>query len=98
LVYLCRAEGQLMCIEGKTGKVLYDERGYNSRHRASPVYADGKIYLTARDGTFSVIQAGPSYKLLSKNKLSDDFAGSPAISNGRIYLHGFKALYAVSTK
>jgi len=98
LVYLCRAEGQLMCIEGMTGKILYDERGYNSRHRASPVYADGKIYLTARDGTFSVVEAGPKYKLLAKNKLSDEFAGSPAISNGRIYLHGFKALYAIATR
>ncbi len=95
LVYLCRAEGQVMCIEGKTGKVLYDERGYNSRHRASPVFADGKIYLTARNGTFSVIAAGPTYKLLSRHKLPDEFAASPAISNVRIYLHGFTTLYAI---
>jgi outer membrane protein assembly factor BamB len=98
LVYLCRGEGQIMCIEAKTGKVLYDERGYNSRHRASPVYADGKIYLTARNGTFSVIDAGPTYKLLSRHKLPDDFAASPAISNGRIYLRGFKTLYAIGNK
>jgi outer membrane protein assembly factor BamB len=98
LVYLCRERGQILCIEAKSGKILYDERGYNSIHRASPVYADGKVYLTARDGTFSVIEAGPTFKLLSRNKLPDEFAGSPAISNGRIYLHGFKSLYAIATK
>jgi outer membrane protein assembly factor BamB len=98
LVYLCRERGQIMCIEGKTGKVLYDERGYNSIHRASPVFADDKVYLTARDGTVSVIQAGPAYKLLARNKLSDEFAASPAIANGRIYLHGFKTLYAIAEK
>lgn len=98
LVFICRADGQLLCLDAKTGKEQYSERGYNSRHRASPIYADGKIYVTARDGTFQVLQAGTEFKLLAKNKLPDDFAATPAISNGRIYLHGFKSLYAIGTK
>jgi outer membrane protein assembly factor BamB len=98
LVYLCRAEGQVVCLDAKTGKVHYEDRGYNSRHRASPVLADGKIYLTARNGTFSVIAVGPEFRLISRHKLDDEFAASPAISNGRIYLRGFKSLYAVGRK
>jgi len=65
------------------------------RYRASPVYADGKIYCTARDGTISVVKAGPKFQLLALNKLPDQLAASPAISNGRIYLRGFEALYAI---
>src|SRR5262249_45826430 len=47
LVYLCRENGNLICLDAKTGKENYQERTHNTRHRASPVYADGKIYLTA---------------------------------------------------
>src|SRR5262249_18076564 len=54
LVYLCGEKGVLMCLDAKTGEQFYAESTHKQRHRASPVYADGKIYLTARDGTFSV--------------------------------------------
>jgi outer membrane protein assembly factor BamB len=95
LVYLCREMGTLICLDAKTGKELYQERLHGGRYRASPVYAGGKIYCTARDGTTSVVQAGPKFQLLAANKLPDQIAASPAISNGRIYLRGFATLYAV---
>jgi len=95
LVYLCRENGVLMCLDAKTGNQLYAESTHKQRHRGSPVYADGKIYLTARDGTVSVVKAGPKFQLLATNRLPDQISASPAIANGRIYLRGFKALYAI---
>jgi outer membrane protein assembly factor BamB len=68
---------------------------HNARYRASPVYADGKIFCTARDGTISVVKPGPKFQLLAINKLPDQISASPAISNGRIYLRGWDALYAI---
>ena len=95
LVYLCREMGTLICLDAKTGKELYQERLHGGRYRASPVYADSKIYCTARDGTTTVVKAGPKFQLLATNKLPDQIAASPAISNGRIYLRGFATLYAI---
>src|SRR5262249_22312590 len=96
LVYLGGEQGVLTCVDAKTGQQLYSkERLHPSRYRASPVYADGKIILTARDGTFSVVKAGRKFELLATNELPDEFTASPAISNGRIYLRGFRDLYAV---
>jgi outer membrane protein assembly factor BamB len=95
LVHLCRENGELICLEAKTGKELYAERLHSARYRASPVWADGKVYLTSRDGVVSVVKAGPKFELLSENKLPDQTAASPTISNGRIYLRGFEALYAI---
>jgi outer membrane protein assembly factor BamB len=95
LVYLCRENGVLICLDAKTGERLYEESTHKQRHRASPVYADGKIYLTARDGTVSVVKAGSAFELLATNRLKDDISASPAVANGRIYLRGFKALYAI---
>jgi outer membrane protein assembly factor BamB len=95
LVYLCREMGMLICLDAPIGKKLYEQRLHGGLYRSSPVFADGKIYLTARDGTFSVVKAGPQFELLAANTLPDTFSASPAVSNHRLYLRGFNALYAV---
>lgn len=97
LVYLSMArDGVLHCLDAKTGKPVYqDQRTHNALHRASPVYADGKIYVTARDGYFTVIKAGPKFEIVASNKLPDTFTASPAISNGKIYLRGWETLYCI---
>jgi outer membrane protein assembly factor BamB len=98
LVYLCRENGVLICLDAKTGQQKYEATLHRAIYRASPVAADGKIYITARDGTFSVVKAGPKFELLATNQLPDDFAASPAISGGRVYLRGYRALYALQQK
>lgn len=95
-VYLCRENGNLVVLDRTSGKQLYEERTHVHRHRASPVAADGKIYLTARDGTVSVCQLGEKFALLASNAMEESMSASPAISNGRIYLRTFAALYAVA--
>ncbi|MDP6360342.1 MAG: PQQ-binding-like beta-propeller repeat protein [Planctomycetota bacterium] len=95
LVYLCRENGNLICMDAKTGKEHYQERTHVQRHRASPVFADGKIYLSARDGKVSVVKAGEKFELLAQNDLGEPLSASPAISNGTIYLRTFGHLWAI---
>ena len=101
LVYLAKAEfGQLTCVDLATGKEVYKERLHGGKYRASPVYADGKIYVTSHDGYVSVIKAGRKFEMLADNKLDDNFSASPAIANGRIYMRGWGQephLYAIET-
>ena len=98
LVYLCRENGNLICVDAKTGKTIYNRRTTRDRHRASPVLADGKIYLTARRGVVSVVKVGRKFELISQNKVGEPMTSSPAISNGRIYLRTFRSLYAIGPK
>jgi outer membrane protein assembly factor BamB len=98
LVYLCRENGALICLDAKSGKEQYNERLHSAIYRASPVFADGHVYLTARDGVVTVVKAGPKFEKVAENKLPDDLAASPAVSGGRIYLRGWKTLYAIGTK
>ena len=51
--------------------------------------------MISRDGTATVFPAGPTFHDPIVNTLEDSFSASPAISNGRIYLRGFKNLYAI---
>jgi outer membrane protein assembly factor BamB len=95
LVYLCRENGVLICLDARTGQEVYQKDLHRARYRASPVMADGKVYLTARDGNFSVVKAGRQFELLATNELPDDFTASPAVANGTLYLRGFRTLYAI---
>ena len=98
LVYLCRENGALLCLDAKTGKEYYIERTHNQRHRASPVYADGKIYLTATDGTVTVVKAGKQFEIVAQNTIGERLSASPAIAGGTLYLRSYKALYAIGGK
>jgi outer membrane protein assembly factor BamB len=95
LLYLCRENGNLMCVELKTGEKVYTQSTTRDRHRASPVYADGNIYLTARNGIITVVRAGRTFEVVAQNDMGESISASPVISSGRIYIRTFDALYAI---
>lgn len=105
LVYLCKEDGNLVCLQADTGIEVYGlQRTHRQRHRGSPVYADGKIYLTARDGLVTVVKAGKEFEILAQNTLADDsdpdesISSSPVISNGTLYLRSYDHLWAIREK
>jgi outer membrane protein assembly factor BamB len=95
LVYLCRENGNLLCLDASSGEEVYEKRTVADRHRASPVYADGNVYVTARQGTVTVVKAGRQFEIVAKNDIAESMSASPVISNGTIYLRSFEALYAI---
>ena len=62
---------------------------------ASPVAADGKIYMASETGDTFVLRAGREPQVLAKNDLGERFIASPAISNGRLFLRSDRILFAV---
>ncbi len=96
LVYLCMENGDLAIHRAKTGEQLDYQRTHRQRHRASPVYADGRIYLSARDGKVTVVKASEKVEIVAENELGEDISSSPAISNGVIYLRSFQHLWAIA--
>ena len=96
LVYLCRENGVLVCVDGTTGEIIYEKRLYSDRYRASPVYANGHIYLTARNGIISVVRAGRDFELVAENDLQEQISSSPVAVHGKLYLRTFDALYAIA--
>jgi hypothetical protein len=99
IVYLVGAGGGITAVDAKTGATHYRNQPTTpGLHRASPVFADGRVYVVGVDGGTAVVKPGPKYELLAKNTLPDKFLGSPAVSGGRIYLHGYDSLWAIGTK
>ncbi|WP_414662662.1 outer membrane protein assembly factor BamB family protein [Horticoccus sp. 23ND18S-11] len=63
---------------------------------ASPVAANGKIYLTGRDGAFAVLKPGTTVEILAKNKLDDSFDATPVPVGKELLLRGQKHLYCIA--
>lgn len=98
-IFIWAEEKNLYAHDAKTGKRTGELTITSERHRASPVYADGKLIVVGRDGTMAVVKPSPEPELIGeKMKLPDTFTASPAVSGGRIYLRGWKHLWAIGTK
>lgn len=63
---------------------------------ASPVAADGRIYLTDLEGNTLVLSAEETPKTLARNQLDDSFAASLVLVGGEIYMRGRRHLYCIS--
>ncbi|HXG67547.1 MAG TPA: PQQ-binding-like beta-propeller repeat protein [Blastocatellia bacterium] len=99
-LYTCANHGILTCYNAKTGERIYQERigGKGGSYSASPVAADGKIYLTSEDGEIFVVKAGPKYELLATNPIGEVLMATPAISDGMIFVRGQHHLFAIAER
>lgn len=98
LYFLKSNSGVLTCLDARTGALRFTERlDPLPNVYASPVAADGRIYVVGREGGAVVLEAGPRLKLLATNHLDDGFDASPAIVDGEMYLRGRRHLYRISS-
>jgi hypothetical protein len=99
-LYVLLNNGVLAAYKVATGERIYQERlgGTGGSFSASPVAADGKLYLTSEDGDIFVVKAGPTYEMLAKNSMGEVVMATPAVSDGIIFVRGLKNLYAVGVR
>ena len=88
--------GILTSLDARTGAVRFTERLAIPNVYASPVAADGRIYVVGREGTTAVLEAGPAAKLLATNVLNEPTDATPALVDGELYLRGARHLYRIS--
>jgi outer membrane protein assembly factor BamB len=65
---------------------------------ASPVAAEGRVYVVSDAGETTVLELGPEMKITGKNALGEKVQASPAISHGQIFIRTEKNLYAIGAK
>ena len=75
------------------------ERLKPDSYSASPLLAEGKIYVTSEnEGLTSVYRAGPKFELLAENPLNDYCLSSPAVSEGQIFIRTTGHLWAIGQR
>ncbi len=87
----------LTCLDSKTGDTIMARTRLPaiSNIYASPVAADGRIYIAGRNGTTLVLARSGSLKVLATNKLDDPVDSSPALAGDQLFLRGSRYLYCI---
>ena len=95
--------GIVTAYDAKTGKDVYVQQrvAASGRYYASPVAANGHIYLTSLDGgSVTVLKAGTDKaEVVAKNpELGERVAATPVIADNTLYVRTAKYLYAFAEK
>ena len=97
--YSVSDNGVMWCLDAKSGKRIWGgNRLKPGTYTASPVLADGKIYISNEDGLTTVIKTGPTFKILAENPLNDYCLSSPAISDGQIFIRTAERLFCIGQR
>lgn len=96
-LYVVSDGGVLSCLDAKTGTVHWQEKRLG-HFSASPLYADGKIYLQSEEGVGYVVKAGKQYELLAKNDLMEHSLASYAAADGALFIRTEEHLYRIENK
>ena len=99
-LYVLANNGTLDAYNLKTGEEVYRQRlpTIGSGYSASPVAADGKIYLTNEDGEIVVVAAGDKFTHIATNLMGELLMATPALSEGVMYVRSSQSLFAVGKK
>jgi outer membrane protein assembly factor BamB len=95
ILYVLKNGGLLTSFEAKTGRVEKAGRLENAsgNYFASPVAAEGRIYIVSEEGKVSVLKAGAQWEVMQVNDLDETCYATPALAGGAIYLRTGSALY-----
>ncbi|HEX7583533.1 MAG TPA: PQQ-binding-like beta-propeller repeat protein, partial [Prolixibacteraceae bacterium] len=97
LVYIATTYGVFACFDAKTGSKNWSQE-FGGAFYASPVYADGKVYITDMTGKTYIVKATKEYQLIGTPELGEKAVCSPVFQDGRVYLRGMNQLYCLGTK
>ena len=97
ILYVCIDNGVLSAYDVNTGTRLYQRRvapdvGGVS---ASPVAANGRVYIASEDGVLFVIRAGGRFELLARNDMRELCLATPALSDDLLLVRTRTHLYAL---
>ena len=95
VLYMVNDSGILISFDPATGNVIKQGRlkGAIDKYFASPIGADGKVWLVSQDGTVSVVSAKGDWEVLQVNTLDDEVFATPVPGDGELFIRTRSALY-----
>jgi outer membrane protein assembly factor BamB len=99
-LYVLANNGLFDAYNLKTGAEIYRQRLplIGSGFSASPIAADGKLYLSNEDGEILVVAAGDKFQHIATNSMGELLMATPALSDGVMYVRSAQSVIAVGRK
>lgn len=96
LLYVATSYGVLACYDAKSGEKLWEQDNGGSFY-SSPVFADGKVYITDMSGKTYIVKNTRDYQLIGTPELGEKIVCSPVFQDGKVYLRGMNNLYCIGS-
>ncbi len=93
-LYMVADSGVASCLDARTGAEHWQER-IGGGCSASPVFADGKIYVQTEDGTGVVLKAGKEFQKLASNSLGERTLASYAVGDGALFIRTDQSIFRI---
>ena len=95
-MYLMKEGGILSTVNPVSGEVLKMGRTPEAleEYYASPVAADGKVFVVSASGKVTVLKADAQWEILKVNDLGEEVWATPAIAGNNLYIRTKNALYS----
>ena len=93
-LYSISRDNILHCLEAASGEIVWRQR-LDGTYSASPVYADGRIYLLSAEGETLVLRPGAKYEEIATNDLGETCYASMAVSQGNFFIRSAQHLYCI---
>ena len=99
-VYICSDRGDVSCVDVASGVELWTESLPRNRYvySASPVIADGMLYVTREDGRTFILKIGEKPELVGENSVRENTLATPALADGQIFLRTSDYLICIGNK
>jgi outer membrane protein assembly factor BamB len=95
LLYAAELRGYLHCLDVATGKLQW-KHDLDASAWASPLVADGKVYIINEDGDVTILRQGKQAEVLAKNPMREPVFGTPVAVEGTLYIATQSHLYAIA--
>ncbi|MEE2778126.1 MAG: PQQ-binding-like beta-propeller repeat protein [Acidobacteriota bacterium] len=99
-LYVLGNQGILDAYDLTDGREIYRERlpHVGGGFSASPIAADGLLYLASEDGDIFVVQTGEAFDLIATNTMGERLMATPALAGRHMYVRGERTLFAIGTE
>jgi len=99
-VHVVKSGGISSCFDAATGAEVWGRTRLRNfgEYYASPIAADGKIFIAGRNGFVVVLEDAPELKILAKNDIGEEIFATPSIADGRIYIRTRESLFCISNE
>ncbi len=94
-VYRVKSPAILVCADAADGRVLWQVR-LKGAIWATPVLADGHLYVVNHDGLVQVVRLGEKGELVGTSQIDRGILASPAVADGALYLRSDSHLWKVA--
>ena len=98
IFYVVSSRGVLTAFEPRTGKQIYQQRLAPGGYSASPVAADGRIYIASEDGQIFTVRAGRTFEILATSAMNEPTMATPALAAHALFVRTEHWIWALADR